>query len=251
MRDLTLMNSKHMKTFYLSAAALLLSLNFFAQGVKSEKFTPFYTKDEAPHMERVIPSPPELTDAQFFYDWTQYQWGKSIRETERGQLAVADAGINAEYFMKRFSPVVGRELTPDEYPHLYRLFSRLHLTEQQAGASAKAYFHRVRPYQQYKEPTSVPRHENPTDFTSYPSGHTHASWLVGLALTAIDPAHTEDIMKVAYELGQSRVIVGFHYQSDVDMGRVVSSITFARLQSEPEFQKMMEKARKEYEKKRK
>ena len=97
----------------------------------------------------------------------------------------------------------------------------------------------------------MPRHENPTDFTSYPSGHTHASWLVGLALTAIDPAHTEDIMKVAYELGQSRVIVGFHYQSDVDMGRVVSSITFARLQSEPEFQKMMEKARKEYEKKRK
>ena len=67
MRDLTLMNSKHMKTFYLSAAALLLSLNLFAQDVKSEKFTPFYTKDEAPHMERVIPNPPELTDAQFFY----------------------------------------------------------------------------------------------------------------------------------------------------------------------------------------
>ena len=95
MRDLTLMNSKQMKTLYLSAAALLLSLNLFAQGVKSEKFTPFYTKDEAPHMERVIPNPPELTDAQFFYDWTQYQWGKSIRETERGQLAVADAGIAA------------------------------------------------------------------------------------------------------------------------------------------------------------
>ena len=238
-----------MKKMYFAAAAMLLSLSLSAQGVKSEKFTPFYTKDVAPKMEKVIPNPPELTDAQFFYDWTQYQWGKSIRDTERGQLAVDDAGINAEYFMKRFSPCVGRELTPDEYPHLYRLFSRLHLTEQQAGASAKAYFHRVRPYQQYKEPTSVPRHENPQDFTSYPSGHTHASWLVGMTLTAIDPAHTEEIMKAAYELGQSRVIVGFHYQSDVDMGRVVGSITFARLQAEPEFQKMMEKARKEYQKK--
>ncbi|MBO4641887.1 MAG: phosphatase PAP2 family protein [Bacteroidaceae bacterium] len=239
-----------MKKILFPAAAMLFSLNIVAQGVKSEKFTPFFTKEVAPRMERVIPEPPALTDALFFYDWTQYQWGKSIRDTERGELAVKDAGINAEYFMKRFSPVVERELTPDEYPHLYRLFSRLHLTEQQAGASAKAYFHRVRPYQQYKEPTAVPNHESPTDFTSYPSGHTHASWLVGLALTAIDPAHTEDIMKVAYELGQSRVIVGFHYQSDVDAGRVVSSITFARLQSEPEFQKMMEKARKEYEKKR-
>ena len=239
-----------MKKILFPAAFALLSLNLFAQGVKSEKFTPFFTKEIAPHMERVIPEPPALTDALFFYDWSQYQWGKSIRDTERGELAVKDAGINAEYFMKRFSPVVERDLTPDEYPHLYRLFSRLHLTEQQAGASAKEYFHRVRPYQQFKEPTAVPNHESPTDFTSYPSGHTHASWLVGLALTAIDPAHTEDIMKVAYELGQSRVIVGFHYQSDVDAGRVVSSITFARLQSEPEFQKMMEKARKEYEKKK-
>jgi len=237
-----------MKKIYLFSVALFVTANLLAQGVKDEKFVPFYTRDEAPHMENVIPAPPSLTDAQFFYDWTQYQWGLSIRDTERGQEAVADAHINAEYFMKRFSPAVERELTPDEYPHLYRLFSRLHLTEQQAGASAKAFFHRVRPYQQYKEATSVPDHESATDFTSYPSGHTHASWLVGLALTALDPEHTETIMKVAYELGQSRVIVGFHYQSDVDAGRVVGSITFARLQSDPEFQKMLSKARKEYNK---
>ena len=73
---------------YFAAALTLLSLGLSAQGVKDEKFTPFYTKDEAPKMEKVIPNPPELTDAQFFYDWTQYQWGKSIRDTERGQLAV-------------------------------------------------------------------------------------------------------------------------------------------------------------------
>ena len=53
-------------------------------------------------------------------------------------------------------------------------------------------------------------------------------------------------MKVAYELGQSRVIVGFHYQSDVDMGRIAGSITFARVMAEPEFQKQYEKARKEF-----
>ena len=139
-------------------------------------------------------------------------------------------------------------LTPETHPNLYRLLARAHRTEQQAGASSKAYFKRVRPYQQYKEPSGVPSHESPTDFTSYPSGHTHASWLVGMILTVLDPAHTEEIMKVAYELGQSRVIVGFHYQSDVDAGRVIGSITFARLCSEPEFQSMLKKAVKEYKK---
>ena len=67
----------------------------------------------------------------------------------------------------------------------------------------------------------------------------------------IDPAHAEEIMKVAYELGQSRVIVGFHYQSDVDAGRLCGSVTFARLQSMPEYQKMLEKAVKEFQKNQK
>lgn len=230
----------------LLVALMLPVLNVNAQRVTEEKFAPFYTRDVAPKLENVLPAPPQLNDAQFFYDWNQYLWGKSIRETERGQQAIADAGISAKYFMKRFGEAIGKDLTPDNHPHLYRLLSRLHLTEQQAGASAKAHFRRVRPYQQYKEKTSVPNAESATDFTSYPSGHTHASWLVGLTLTALDPEHTEQIMKVAYELGQSRVIVGFHYQSDVDAGRIAGSITFARLQADKDFQKMLEKARKEY-----
>ena len=245
--QIILINSVFMKKTMLMAVAVLCSVAAMSQkSVTDEKFTPFYTTAEAPHMENVIPAPPTLTDSRYYYDWTQYQWGKSVRDTERGKQAIADADICARYFMERFGAVMERTMTPDTYPELFRLLSRLHLTEQQAGASAKKHFHRVRPYQQFKEPTSVPRHENPKDFTSYPSGHTHASWLVGLTLTAIDPVHTEQIMKVAYELGQSRVIVGFHYQSDVDAGRVMGSVTFARLCADEAFHKMLDKARREF-----
>lgn len=58
-------------------------------------------------------------------------------------------------------------------------------------------------------------------------------------------------MKTAYDLGQSRVIVGFHYQSDIEAGRVAGSITFARLCAEEEFQKMMGQAAKEFKEKSK
>lgn len=210
--------------------------------------TPFYTREEAPHLENVLPNPPELSDVRFADDWNKYLWGKSIRDTERGKQAVEDAMIGAEYFMKRFSAVMDCTLTPENNPILYQLLLKTHRTEGQAGASAKAYFKRVRPYQQFKEPTAVPTHENPTDFTSYPSGHTHISWAVGMILTAIDPDHTEEIMKVAYELGQSRVIVGFHYQSDVDAGRLAGSITFARLCAMPEFLDLLQQAKDEFAK---
>lgn len=243
---------KYIRTSISTIIIFVVSTQSWAgNDVTKESFSPFYTREEAPHLEQVLPNPPELSESRFFYDWTQYQWGKSIRDTERGRLAVEDASIGAAYFMKRFGAAIGVELSPEKYPEMYRLMSRLHLTEQQAGASAKAHFARVRPYQQYKEPSGVPRHENPTDFTSYPSGHTHASWLVGLMLTTVAPEHTEAIMKTAYELGQSRVIVGFHYQSDVDAGRVMGSITYARVSADAEFQKMLEKTKKEYRKNQK
>ena len=245
------MNFASRLKIFLAAAALVPAAILSAQtaDVTKESFTPFYTAADAPHLENILPEPPALDSPRFFDDWSMYLWGKSIRETKRGVQAVEDAHICASYFMKRFSPATGRDLCPESYPELYRLLSRAHLTEQQAGSSAKKHFARVRPYQQFKEPTAVPSHENPQDFTSYPSGHTHASWLAGLIMTAIDPSHTEEIMKAAYELGQSRVIVGFHYQSDIEAGRYAGSITFARLCSEPEFQELLRKAVIEYSQK--
>jgi len=239
------------KKYILSIAALfvatfIIPCNISAQNNRQAVVTPFYTSEEAPHLENVLPEPPALDDVRFADDWNKYLWGKSIRDTERGKQAIEDAMIGAEFFMRRFSAVMDCTLTPENNPILYQLLLKAHRTEGQAGKSAKAYFKRVRPYQQFKEESSVPRAENPTDFTSYPSGHTHAAWLIGMILTSIDPDHTEEIMKVAYELGQSRVIVGFHYQSDVDAGRVAGSITFARLCAMPEFLDMLQASKEEF-----
>ena len=53
-------------------------------------------------------------------------------------------------------------------------------------------------------------------------------------------------MKVAYELGQSRVIVGFHYQSDIDAARLIAGTAFARLAGLRQWQKAYKKAYKEF-----
>ena len=229
----------------LTSTFLLAAALSFAQSQKDER-TPFIAPDAAPKLERVLPPPPGLTDSRFYDDWTQYQWGLSVRDSERGLQARSDAFLNAFYFMERFSPVMDHPVTQEANPKLYLLLQRAHATEWNSNASVKAYYHRVRPYQQFKEPTLVPEHESPTDYSSYPSGHTMVSWLVGMILTAIDPQHTEGIMKVAYEMGQSRVIAGYHYQSDIEAGRYSASILFARLCAEPEFMTLLEQARQEY-----
>ena len=49
------------------------------------------------------------------------------------------------------------------------------------------------------------------------------------------------------ELGESRVITGFHYASDVEYGRISASVAFAKLVSDPEYVKLMKLARRELE----
>ena len=100
--------------------AAMLPLLASAQTIK-EKHLPFYATEEAPHLENILPAPPSLQDPLFFNDWCQYQWGKSVRDTERGKQAVSDARIGATYFFKRFSPAMHRELTEEKYPILHEL----------------------------------------------------------------------------------------------------------------------------------
>lgn len=238
-----------MKTILHILTLSLCACSLWAQD-SSLIYKPFLSLEASPRLEEVLPGPPSLTDSRFSDDWVQFRRGLATRDSLRGQLAVADANINADYFMERFSTAMGHPVSRANSPWLYLLLSRAHATEWNTSASAKKFFHRIRPYQQFRESSSVPQQENPKDYTSYPSGHTHASWLVGMILTAVDPDHATEIMKVAYEMGQSRVIVGFHYQSDVEAGRVAASVTFARLCAEPEFLSTLEEARKEFAQKR-
>ena len=54
------------------------------------------------------------------------------------------------------------------------------------------------------------------------------------------------LMSQAYEYGQSRVIAGYHFQSDVDAGRLTAGAAFARLHAESEYLDQLDKAMKEF-----
>ena len=87
--------------------------------------------------------------------------------------------------------------------------------------------------------------------SSYPSGHTTLGWTSALILCEIDPARQDALLKEGFEYGQSRVIAGFHWQSDVDAARVVASAAFARLHTSKAYLKQLKKAQKEFGRKQK
>ena len=106
---------------------------------------------------------------------------------------------------------------------------------------------RKRPYVQFNEPTLVPRDEEELRHSgSYPSGHTARGWAMALILIELNPEAQDKLLKRGYEYGESRVIAGFHYQSDVDIARVAASGVVARLHADKAFCRQLEKAKKEY-----
>ena len=53
------------------------------------------------------------------------------------------------------------------------------------------------------------------------------------------------MLDVGKQIGESRIICGVHYASDIEAGRTLASAMVARLHGDPQFQADMKKARSE------
>lgn len=230
--------------------ALLAALSLPAQDHRTAPDRYFLTIDEVANSLRLLPPPPADSTARFAYDREQYEWGKSQRDTERGRQAVRDADLGDGWLDRSFSEAFGYRLTKENAPAIYDLINNM---KEDAGdlatRAAKSHYMRPRPFVVFNEPTATPADEPALRKNgSYPSGHTSIGWATALVLSEINPARVNEILQRGFEYGQSRVIVGAHYQSDVDMGRVVGSGVVASLHADKNFKKKLAKAKKEFKK---
>lgn len=208
----------------------------------------FLNDEQLPDAVAFLPAPPDVTSALFFNDWTQYQWGKSVRETEAGELAYFDAKHGSWFnIYEPFEEAFGMKVTPEGTPAIYNVCSRAISDAHAVNRHAKNYHQRKRPFVQFNEPSLEPENEaeESKDY-SYPSGHSSRGWMAALVLAEINPDATTALFKRAYTYAQGRVIAGYHYQSDVEASRLVAMSAFVVLQSNPEFIKALEEAREEY-----
>ena len=213
---------------------------------------PYFTSPEMPNALHYLPAPPQSNEMRFAYDTAQYNWGKSVRNTPRGKKARLDAEFSIARIAAIFSPVMGVEISEKNTPQIWKLLTDATKTADFACDSAKITYMRPRPFMVFNEPTLVPNDEASLRLNgSYPSGHTTLGWTSALILCEINPAAEDAILKEGFEYGQSRVIAGFHWQSDVDAARLVASAAFARLHTSKAYLKQLRKAQKEFCKKRK
>jgi acid phosphatase (class A) len=111
--------------------------------------------------------------------------------------------------------------------------------------AAKAHYARTRPY---VEDISILRCDapaNPSATNSYPTGHGAAGWAWALTLAELSPSRANAILERGRAFGDSRVICGYHFPSDVDAARVIAAAVIARLHADAGFRREVDAARRE------
>jgi len=233
----------------MAVAAIMATMSIQAQtDIDLDNEAMYFEIDDLPNAVEWLPAPPDTASTQFVYDITQYMWGKQQRiDADRAQQAIDNAVEEIPEMLEQFSVPFGMELSKENTPAIYYALYRGVLTVRLAATKPKTEYMRKRPYTRFNELTLLPEGEERLRLNgSYPSGHTVRGWAMALLLCEINPAAQDKILKLGYEWGQSRVIAGYHWQSDVDASRLVAAAGFARLHTNAEFLADIAAARAEF-----
>lgn len=233
------------KVFMMVVVAMMATVNVKAQ---DNNVQPYYELDQMPKLIEIMPAPPAFDSPEFANDIVRYGWGKQQREDEeRLELAIADAEWDdlTKVFLQ-WKDAFGLEISEMGTPEIYKLMVTALATTDPMRKETKAYYHRERPFERFND--TMPSHEE-DDLRgegSYPSGHSLRGWGISLLLAQIAPQRASEIFSRGWDYCNSRVIVGAHWQSDVDASRTAASIGFCALQGNEAFITQMKKAQAEY-----
>ena len=144
-----------------------------------------------------------------------------------------------------FSCAVGFTLPPEQLPELVGLFARIEHRLDPAVHAQKMLWNRPRPFTEAELPLCIPLRASLRQDPSYPSLHATLGWVAGLILSDILPERTAWIMQRARVFGESRVVCGVQWQSDVTVGWLNGGVLYSAMEQDDGFRQEMDAARAE------
>jgi acid phosphatase (class A) len=207
--------------------------------------TGYLDPTQRPDVAALIAPPPEPGDAGWVEDGVTFKKTRALAGAKRWEQALVDDSYKPDDMLKGFACAVGADLSATKTPKTARLVGRAVLDAVDASGAAKQVYKRQRPFVPTDEPICIERTDGLKASFSYPSGHATGGWMYGLLLAELAPDRTAAIMSRGRAYGESRVVCGVHWKTDVEAGRDAATAAFVVLQSNPAFRADLEAARAE------
>ena len=194
----------YQKSFLLLSVGLLLCGTLQAKKAKRpvvSNDTVYVKNQDMPNAGFFLPAPPDTASMDFVDDMIQWQWGKSQRNTPRGQQADRESPWEPYIMESIMAQCLGIDtICAEKTPALARFLKRAYNTGNKSTAAAKALYMRTRPFVQMGEETWA---SHDTDFLrtngSYPSGHTSLGWGTALAFAEMWPELQDTILRRGFQ----------------------------------------------------
>jgi acid phosphatase (class A) len=226
------------RALFASAALLCLAASAQAQSPATVQPTPRtlgYLPAVAIDGAKVLGPPPAAGSPQDRADRATYDETRALAGTDRWKTAIQDNDLWQGGAMKRYACALGVDLSEKHTPITFKMLHKLELDVRTFGTPPKDFYNRKRPALDNDKPVCVPREAWMTTNASYPSGHAMNAWSWALILTEARPDKATELLKLGREGGESRVICGVHYPSDIEAGRSLGAGMVARLHADPVF----------------
>lgn len=207
--------------------------------------TPYLTDETAPDTLAILPPPPGGHSAGENVDRAVFNTTRALVGTPRWELATSDVAEGAAALLENFSCVLGRRLDARRVPTLITLLDRTRLDIARAVRAPKRHYRRLRPFVGNDAPICVARDSHLADSFSYPSGHATQGWAYALIMATLLPEKATALLVRGRLYGESRVVCGVHWQSDVVAARTNASSVVAVLMGHAGFRADLDKARAE------
>lgn len=206
----------------------------------------YLERSELPNSLALLPKPPADGSADRAADDAAYKSTRALRDSPRWHQAALDANLKWPLAANTFSCALGVPISQEKTPHLNMLLRRSLLDAGLVTYAAKDHYKRVRPFVAHNDTTCTPAEEPQLRKDgSYPSGHAALGWAWALLLTELAPERTNALVARGLAFGQSRMICGVHWQSDVTSGQAIGAAAVARLHGNATFKAQMALAKAE------
>jgi len=197
----------------------------------------YLDKTKAPNAAAFLPPPPEPGSLRAQDDIAIYRATRALKGTPRWNQARTDNEIETPSAPRIFDEALGVTFVPEAMPTLTRLLGRMLGDLETVQTPAKRGFFRPRPFLAEPAETCFTPETWLADSGSYPSGHSALGWAWALVLAEMAPDRADPILARGLAYGESRMICGVHYASDVEAGRIVGAAMVTALKADPAFQR--------------
>jgi len=198
-----------------------------------------YVNFDQANLGKLLAPPPAAQSSAQERDLQEVIEAQQNRTPAQSDRAVTDNELS---IYRIAGEIMGPQFTAKQLPKLDAFFNRVTADTRAIFFTTKDLWERPRPFAVSREVNAIGQRPKSG---SYPSGHSIRGYMTAIILADMVPERATDLFERGREYGINRVVAGVHYPTDIEAGRIASTVIASALMQSVKYRNDFEEPRAE------